>query len=163
MKRSKLLSNRLEEVLLNGQWVANTNYKSQLETISWQQATQKVGNLNTIAHLTFHINYYLSGILNVFNGGDLEIRDQYSFNMPAINSEKDWKELLDDFLANSEKFIKCVESLQNQHLDEIFVVKKYGTYCRNIEGFIEHSYYHLGQISLINKLIQLGTLRSDFR
>lgn len=28
-----------------------------------------------------------------------------------------------------------------------------GSYLRNIEGVIEHSYYHLGQISLIKKMI----------
>jgi hypothetical protein len=41
---------------------------------------------------------------------------------------------------------------QNQ-LDEVFVDKKYGTYLRNIEAVIEHSYYHLGQIVLIKKMI----------
>ena len=38
-------------------------------------------------------------------------------------------------------------------LEEPFVDEKYGTYLRNIEAVIEHSYYHLGQISLIRKLI----------
>lgn len=36
-----------------------------------------------------------------------------------------------------------------------FVNEKYGTYLRNIDGLIEHSYYHLGQITLIKKLIKL--------
>ncbi len=38
-------------------------------------------------------------------------------------------------------------------LDQPFIEKKYGSYLRNIEGVIEHSYYHLGQISLIKKMI----------
>ena len=29
-------------------------------------------------------------------------------------------------------------------LEHTFVDEKYGTYLRNIEGFIEHSYYDLG-------------------
>ena len=37
--------------------------------------------------------------------------------------------------------------------DQPFIDAKYGTFLRNIEGVIEHSYYHLGQISLIRKLI----------
>jgi hypothetical protein len=37
--------------------------------------------------------------------------------------------------------------------DEPFVDEKYGTLLRNIEGVIEHSYYHLGQIALIRKMI----------
>lgn len=35
-----------------------------------------------------------------------------------------------------------------------FVMEKYGTYLRNLEGVIEHSYYHLGQIAIIKKQIK---------
>ena len=38
-------------------------------------------------------------------------------------------------------------------LAQTFVYEKYGSYLRNIEGVIEHSYYHLGQVSLIRKMI----------
>jgi hypothetical protein len=31
-------------------------------------------------------------------------------------------------------------------LDEVFVDEKYGTYQRNIDGMIEHAYYHLGRL-----------------
>src|SRR5690606_34862018 len=104
MERNKELANRLHEVLLNGRWIANTNYKLHIENITWKQATQKIGTLNTIVALTFHINYYLAGILNVFKGGDLLIQDQYSFDMQPIESESDWKKLMDEFLVNSEAF-----------------------------------------------------------
>ncbi|HMQ69795.1 MAG TPA: hypothetical protein PKA90_12460 [Ignavibacteria bacterium] len=43
-------------------------------------------------------------------------------------------------------------------LEQTFADKKYGTYLRNTEGFFEHSYYHLGQISLIRKLIKQDTI-----
>ncbi|WP_339795221.1 DinB family protein [uncultured Imperialibacter sp.] len=153
MKRNEFTANRLREVLLDGRWVANTNYKEQLESVPWQQAVQKVGDLNTIALLTYHVNYYLGGILNVFNGGGLEIRDKYSFDLPPIKSEGDWKSLVGDFLANAGKFVEHVANLPEEKLDEAFVDEKYGTYWRNMEGVIEHCYYHLGQIALIKKLI----------
>ncbi|WP_371682599.1 DUF1572 domain-containing protein [Aquimarina sp. BL5] len=153
MTKSELIANRLREVLLNGTWIANTNYKQQIESVTWQQANQKIETLNTIAILTYHINYYLAGILNVFLGGNLEIRDTFSFDIPPITSETDWKNLKNEFLTNAEKFALQVEKMEDQKLDQIFVDQKYGTYLRNIEGVIEHSYYHLGQISLIKKLI----------
>ncbi|MXV53160.1 DUF1572 domain-containing protein [Pedobacter sp. HMF7647] len=153
MTRNKFIANRLREVLLNGRWIANTNYKEQLLNVTWEQAIQKIGSLNTIAALTYHINYYLAGLLNVFNRGILEIRDQYSFDLPAIKSEEDWKELVNEFLTNSEKFASQIEEMPDSKLDEIFIDEKYGTYLRNIEGVVEHSYYHLGQISLIRKMI----------
>ena len=122
-------------------------------SITWQQALQKVDSLNTIAALTYHINYYLAGLLNAFENGKLEIRDKYSFDLPPIHSEADWKKLLTAFLDNSEKFAGQVEQMDDSLFDQPFVDEKYGSYLRNIEGVIEHSYYHLGQISLIRKMI----------
>jgi hypothetical protein len=153
MTRNLTIASRLREVLLNGRWIANTNYKEQLLSVNWQQAVKKIDNLNTIAALTYHINYYLIGLLNAFENGKLEISDKYSFDLPKIHSEADWNKLVTDFLYNSEKFANQVEQMDDSIFDKPFVDEKYGSYLRNIEAVIEHSYYHLGQISLIGKMI----------
>lgn len=153
MTRNLVIANRLREVLLNGHWIANTNYKEQILSVNWQQATQKVGNLNTIAALTYHINYYLAGLLNAIEKGKLEISDKFSFDLPPIHSEQEWNKMVTDFLSNSEKFADKVEQLEDNIFDRPFIDEKYGTFLRNIEGVIEHSYYHLGQISLLRKMI----------
>jgi hypothetical protein len=153
MKRNIYLANRLREVLLNGKWIANTNFKEQILSVSWKQAIQKVDKLNTIAMLTFHINYYLNGLLDFFNKGKLEINDKYSFDLPDIQSKTDWENLINNFIRNSELFADKIEQMEDDQLDQIFADEKYGNYLRNIEGVIEHSYYHLGQISLIKKMI----------
>lgn len=156
MTRREQLAQRLREVLLSGHWVANTNLKEQVENTTWKEAVQKIDSLNTIAALTYHVNYYLGGILNVFNGGQLEIRDKYSFDLPPIHTEDEWKTLVNQFLSNAEQFVAHVETMDDNTLDTFFVDEKYGTYQRNIEGVIEHCYYHLGQISLLKKLIANG-------
>ncbi len=154
MNPSIQLANRFREVILNGTWVANTNLKAQLADVDWMQATHKIGNLNTIAALTFHLHYYIGGILNVLKGGSLDIRDKYSFDMPPVTSEDDWQNLLSKLWRDAEMFAEKVEQLPLEQLDAYFVDPKYGNYRRNIDGMIEHSYYHLGQISLIKKLVQ---------
>ena len=141
---------------LDGHWVANTNYKEQLSALNWQQATQQVGQLNTIALLTFHINYYLRGLLQVLNGGALEIKDKYSFDMPPVTNDKEWLTLTNEFFSNAEKFVAAVAQLPDEKMDEHFVDPQYGTWYRNLEAVVEHSYYHLGQISLIKKLLTSG-------
>ena len=153
MNRNITISVRLREVLLDGRWIANTNYKEQLSNVNWQQATEKLHDLNTIAALTYHINYYLEGLLNAFENGKLEISDKFSFDAPPVNSESDWNKMISDFLSNSEKFVHYVEQMEDSVFDQPFIDPRYGTYLRNIEGVIEHGYYHLGQISLIRKLI----------
>ncbi len=153
MSQSKFLANRLREVFLNGKWIANTNYKDQIETLDWQQATKKIGHLNTIALLVYHINYYLAGLIDVFNKGELKIRDMYSFDSPPITSQADWENLKSEFLSNAEEFCSKVELMTDQQFTKPFVNEHYGTYLRNIEGIIEHSYYHLGQVAIIKKMI----------
>lgn len=153
MEKSKQISKRFREVILNGKWVANTNYQDILKDITWEQAIKKVGSLNTIAALTFHVNYYIKGVLNVFEGGTLDIRDKYSFDLPEITSAEAWDKLKNELFANAEKFAKHIAEMSDEKLAQTFVEEKYGNYYRNIEGMIEHSYYHLGQISLLKKLI----------
>ncbi|MDQ0784041.1 DUF1572 domain-containing protein [Chryseobacterium sp. W4I1] len=153
MSLASQLAKRFREVLLDGLWIANTNFKNQLSAVTWEQAVTKVDSLNTIAMLTFHIHYYIAGVLNVLKGGDLEIKDQFSFDLPPIESEEQWKDLLNRLWTDSEKLASLVEQIPDDKLDEVFVDEKYGTYRRNIDGMIEHSYYHLGQITLIKKML----------
>lgn len=124
-----------------------------MSKVTWKQASKKIGSLNTIAVLTYHINYYLAGVLNVFEGGQLDIRDKYSFVLPQIESKDDWENLMNDMWANVEKFANHLEQMSEEKLEQTFVAEKYGSYRRNIEGVIEHSYYHLGQITLIKKMV----------
>ena len=121
--------------------------------MSAEQATQKIGSLNTIALLASHIHYYISGILNVLEGGTLDIRDKFSFDFPAVKSQEDWEKVLNKFWNDSEKFANLVEQMTKEKLNEDFTDRKYGSYQRNINAMIEHCYYHLGQIVLIKKLI----------
>lgn len=154
MKRNVALAERIREVLLNGHWIANTNFKEQLQNIHWSQAIQKTDGFNTIAMLTYHVNYYVEGLLNAFENNVLSISDKYSFDLPPVESEADWKNNVAAFLDNSEKFASLVEQMNDHTLDSPFFDVKYGSVQRNIEGVIEHSYYHLGQIVLIRKQTQ---------
>ncbi|MEM8892471.1 MAG: DUF1572 domain-containing protein, partial [Bacteroidota bacterium] len=86
MSTTNPIAKRFREVIFDGTFVAFTNYKDQLSQVKLAEATQKVGPLNTVAALTYHINYYIAGVLNVFEGGGLEIRDKFSFDLPPLNS-----------------------------------------------------------------------------
>lgn len=153
MSTTSQLAKRFREVLLDGKWIANTNFKDQLSDVTWEQATAKIDSLNTIAMLTFHIDYYVAGLINVFEGGDLEIRDQYSFDLPPIENEEQWETLKNKLWRDAEKFALLLEQIPDTKMNEVFVDEKYDTYLRNIDGMIEHCYYHLGQITLIKKMI----------
>jgi hypothetical protein len=156
MTTSQQLATRFREVILDGKWIANTNWKEQITGLTWQQATTEIHALNSIALLTFHVHYYIAGILNVLKGGSLDIRDKYSFDMPPIASQEDWETLQQQLWSDSEQFAELISQLTDNQLNAPFFDEKYGMYLRNMDGMIEHAYYHLGQVVLIRKMILQG-------
>jgi hypothetical protein len=156
MNYSSVLANRFREVILYGTWIANTNYKDQLANLDWKVATAPIKNLNTIAVLAQHIHYYIKGVKKVMLGGELTIKDSLSFEFPPMQSQRQWEEFLDLFWKDAEDFAAMVERMDENQLYAVFVDEKYNTYLRNIDAMIEHSYYHLGQIVLIKKMLVQG-------
>ncbi|MDC8004162.1 DUF1572 domain-containing protein [Aureisphaera galaxeae] len=141
----------------SGPNMTGVNLTDALEGVTWQMANQKVGELNTIGVLVFHINYYIHGVIPVFGGGTLDIHDKYSYDAPEITSEADWNRRLDQFWADGEKLAAHVEQLPDEKLFAPFVKEKYGNYFKNIMGIVEHTHYHLGQIVIIKKQIRTAT------
>lgn len=127
--------------------------KDVLEDVNWLQATTSVHKLNTIAVLVFHIHYYIVAVRDVLKGKPLNAHDKYSFDAPPITSEAEWQQLVSRVFADVEATTLLIEALPEEQLWEDFVLEKYGNYYRNLHGVIEHSHYHLGQISLIKKIL----------
>ena len=152
MSFSKQLAQQILDVYLSGNWVA-TNLKAQLSDLTWEQATIRFADLNTIAALAYHINYYIAGVANALETGDLAIRDKYSFDCPMIQNQEDWNQLLEQIWKDGQRFSKLVAELTDAELKDDFVDAKYGTTFRNISAMIEHTNYHLGQIVLLKKLV----------
>ena len=133
--------------------MTGSNLYQQLEGVNWRQATTQLYDLNTIAILVYHIGYYVGGVLDVLKGGELTIRDKYSFDCPVIDSEESWQSLLEKTWREVDEFTALLQELSETQLKESFVDEKYGSYHRNMLGIIEHTHYHLGQIALIKKIV----------
>ena len=153
MENNRELAKRFSDVILNNSWVANNSYKNQLTDLPLEVVLFKYQSLHSIAALTQHVHYYIAGILSVFNGGNLDIKDIYSFDFPPINTIEQWHSFLAVFWTDAASFTQKLEEMDENTLNSIFVKKEYGTYHFNINTLIEHSYYHLGQIVLLKKLI----------
>ena len=127
--------------------------KDVLEDVNWLQATTSVHKLNTIATLVFHIHYYIIAVKDVLQGKPLNAHDKYSFDAPPLSSESQWQQMLLKVYADVEAVTLLIEALPEEQLGQDFVLEKYGNYYRNLHGVIEHSHYHMGQISLIKKIL----------
>ena len=156
MNLTAQIARHFREVHFGGNWTS-VNLNDSLAGITWQQATTKVYSLNTIAALVYHINYYVSAVLKVLEGGPLDAHDKYSFDLPSIQSNEDWEKLLNKTWTDAKNFANLIEQLPESKLENDFSEKKFGSYYRNLHGIIEHTHYHLGQIVLIKKIILTGT------
>jgi hypothetical protein len=152
MNLAAQIAKQFRDVYFGGNWTG-VNMTQTLAHINWQQATTTVENLNTIAALVFHIDYYVCAVLNVLKGEALNASDKFSFDLPPISSEEDWQALLSKTFKGAEALAALIENLDETKLSEVFALPQYGNYYRNIHGVVEHTHYHLGQISLIKKIL----------
>ena len=153
MSITKQTAKHFREVYFGGNWTVSC-MKDNLKNITWKQATAKAEDLNTIATLVFHTNYFVKALLRVLRGEALNTNDKFSFDHPAINSEDDWIKMMKEIFEDAENAAKLIEQLPESKLFENFTDPKYGNYYRNIHGIIEHTHYHLGQIALVKRLLE---------
>ncbi|GGH68889.1 putative damage-inducible protein DinB [Filimonas zeae] len=156
MTITQQLAKHLRDVHFGGNWTS-VNLRDTVRDITWQQATTKVYTFNTIAALVYHIHYYVDAVLKVLQAEPLNAHDKFSFDVPPIQSPQEWEQLLETTWKDAELFAALIETLEDEKLQEYFSDEKYGNYFRNLAGIIEHSHYHLGQIVLIKKIVQVET------
>lgn len=145
---------KLYKDLIQGGNYAGVSFKKTLEDVSFEEAVTKVGSLNTIATLVYHVQYYCNAVIGVLDGGPLTAKDSLSFDHPPVTSVVAWDTLKAETWREAERFANLVETLSEEKLSEGFIKEAYGTYYRNIHGVLEHTHYHLGQISMLKKLIR---------
>lgn len=152
MNLTSQIAKQFRDLHFGGNWTYS-NLKEHLTGVTWEQATTKIESLNTIVALVYHINYYVIAATEVLQGRPLTASDKYSFDHPTIQSQEDWDKLVEKVFDDAERFITLIEQMPESKLWEPFADGKYGNFYRNIQGIIEHSHYHLGQIVLVKKLL----------
>jgi len=152
-KVTKQLAQHIREVYFGVNWTWSY-LKEQLSDVTWQEATTKIDSLNTIIGLTYHIHYYVAPLISVVKDGVWSGEDKLSFDHPDIKSKEDWANFLVTFFEEAESLASLIEEMDEESLWK--TEEKFGNYFKNIQGFVEHCHYHLGQIVVIKKLLRGG-------
>jgi hypothetical protein len=156
MSTTKLLAKHFKEVYFGGNWTSS-NLKETLDDITVDEANFKIADFNTILCLSYHIHYFVVVQTTFLKGLEVKASDKLSFNHPEINDEIEWQEYKNKLLNEAAELIQLLEKLDDDILLFDFIAPQYGNYFRNINGLIEHTHYHLGQINLIKKLARIQT------
>ncbi len=151
MNHSEALAKQYHDLIEGGN-IAGVGFKEVLRDVTWQEATTQIGDCNTINTLVYHVQYYVKMVTKMLEEGQLEGNDAASFVHEPVTSKEAWETLLNNTFHEAKTFTKLLAQLPEKRLSEPF--KVYGTYYRNLHGLIEHTYYHLGQMRLLKKLIR---------
>ena len=100
MSITQQIAKHFREVHTGGNWTAS-NLKDNLAGINQEQAVKRIDGLNSIAMLVYHMNYYVEIILKVLQGKQLDGNDKLSFNLPLIQTEEDWNNLVQKSFTNA--------------------------------------------------------------
>ncbi|MEM7161951.1 MAG: DUF1572 domain-containing protein [Bacteroidota bacterium] len=149
---ASLLAKHLENVHFGGNW-CGVDLRDLLKDVDLQLALKKFRSSHSLAELTFHLNYYIEGLIEVFKGGELSIKDKFSYDIPEIKSEEEWERMKAQSFRNATEFSNLLSHMNEDKMGEVFVEEKYGIYFSNVLGIIEHCHYHLGQMVLLKRFL----------
>ena len=150
---SERLSTHFKSLFFGGNW-SEVSLKELLSDVSWREAITQVDKFNSIAALVYHIDYFVAVTLKVLEGGLLDGHDKYSFDCPPIHTQADWDDLVNKVLEDARRFTDVTAELPEDRIWSDLADPKYGSVYSNIQGIIEHTYYHLGQISILKRIIR---------
>lgn len=124
---------------------------AELRALDHRQATTSVRGANTVAALAYHLHFYVAGMQSALTGGELDTRDNASWDTPAVETEAAWRDVIDATLTTGEAFAKTLETLSEDALHEPFYAPTNSSTLVNALGVLEHVYYHLGQVVLLRR------------
>ncbi len=120
-----------------------------LSRVDSEQAIFRQGDSHSIIELVMHLISWRKFVTQRLMGdAEFEITDELNFPKPT-----NWKDALDQLHQSQELLVAAVKQFPENRLTELVPSKtlKY-TYYTLLHGIIQHDIYHLGQISLLQKL-----------
>ncbi len=151
MRTLDLISKHLKELYFGNNWTA-ASFPTVTAGIDWKLATKKREGFNSIATLLWHMHFYVVAAIDAINGATSIPPDKASFIDPVIKSEEDWSKLKQESLDAVTQLLDLLSQQEDSLLLTPFILEAHGNYYRFIQGMIEHSHYHLGQIMILKKL-----------
>ncbi len=143
---------KLFEALQHGDcWIGN-NFKETLQGVDAVTAAHIISqNGNSIWHLTAHIIYWRTTVVNRLTGSS-NPPPFADFLLPEKITAANWKQTLHDFEAAYHLLRTALHNIKEEHLEKQ-TVRKNQTFYELIMGCLQHDAYHLGQMMLVKKNI----------
>jgi uncharacterized damage-inducible protein DinB len=154
MSELKRILNHYDGVLNGDAWHGDAIWKI-LETIPVRTAAARpLPGTHTIWELVSHMTFWEGVVTKRLAGLRAGLVDELNFPpMPAATDEN-WKKTLDEFRASNHTFREALAKLDPAKLEQLTAAGK-RTYYDEAHGIIEHHVYHLGQIAMLKKALDI--------
>lgn len=148
MRLTESIAQHFYEVNYGNNWT-DACVKDSLKDVSFESATKKIGDANTIALLLFHMDFYNMVVYDRLVGIKRHFEHEESLQH-SISSEEEWQQLQRTYFGNVDKIHVAILEFDEALL---FELKTKNTPYKNLHGLVEHIHYHLGQINILKKII----------
>jgi uncharacterized damage-inducible protein DinB len=159
MSISEKLSRQLENVLSGDPWYGSSVYAI-IEGISFETAYEKPpGSVHNIAEIVLHIIAWTEEVMDRMNGLPSGIPTSGDWPETGNPDEQKWQNYVDDLKLVNVNLIGVIQNLPEEQWNEPIKDERnreQGTgvsYEELINGLIQHHIYHLGQIAILNRII----------
>lgn len=141
---------QLNQIYDGDNWTGES-FLGKLQPINEQTAfTQPFPGMHSVAEILWHSIYWRTAILKRVQGDNEFVEKtakEQNFLSPDSLKRKGWGELLGGLKKNQEELINLLNSKTDDFLDKEF--KPGSSNESEIEGLVQHDYYHLGQIGYV--------------
>ena len=122
-----------------------------LDGITDHSANLKLHNFNhTIHQIARHVVTDFV-VIKRLQGIDYKFTDEESW-IPADKINFKWADTVNAIKETKNELIRALQNLSDESLDEP-ILKDLSSIYVNLHGFIQHSYYHFGQIVVMKKFV----------
>ena len=153
-KETQSIIRRIENVNSGEPWFGRAVFVILEEVDAKKVSIKPNGTEHSMLELLYHMITWADFTLkrleknNKMDLSTFEKKDWRELN-PKLHS---WKKALAEFKAINKKIIALLDKKDDDFLLEIVDYRKYN-YRFLLNGMIEHSIYHLGQVAYLNKML----------
>lgn len=147
------IANHILEVFTGNNWT-DVNIQDTIKDISFTEAIAITpASPNSIASILYHLKFYNKIMQQRLRGVVQKVNAANGFDMPALQSENDWKNLINETRQSFIDIAKATEIFPEERLAETGPDGQTSFY-KNLHGLAEHAHYHLGQIVILKNLLR---------
>ena len=154
MKEQEQLNKLFTDLYDGSPWI-DVNIVNTLDEITAKEAaTKPFPYFNSIWEIVNHTINWRETVLKRVNGENIESPDDNYFSFIRDRSENSWQKTKERFRDSQVIWLKAIKKFKSKDLDAKHDFSTFSNY-ELILAILQHDAYHLGQIRLMKKLVQL--------